>query len=152
MEDEKTTIETDREELTRENDELQKENEYLKAVLSNRNEITSNRLQEENHQYAERIKELETKNGQHLDEINELYEERQTLITSLLHLQSAEVEDVIRKTSRSSSVCSRESLDDMDTASNIRSMISQIKDGEVDKEAYIKVRRVKFWKCSDDPL
>ena len=78
-------------------------------------------------------------NSQHLDEINELYEERQTLITSLLHLQSAEVEDVIRKTSRSSSVCSRESLDDLDTASNVRSLITQIKEGEVDKDEYIKV-------------
>ena len=88
----------------------------------------------------ERIKELEAKNTQHLDEINELYEERQTLINSLLNLQSEEVEDVIRRSSRSSSLCSRESLDDLDLSGNVRGLLKSMSDdGSVDMESYIKV-------------
>ena len=119
---------------------MHKENEYLKAVLSNRHEIQNNKLQEENRRYVERIKELEAKNTQHLDEINELYEERQTLINSLLNLQSEEVEDVIRRSSRSSSLCSRESLDDLDLSGNVRGLLKSMSDdGSVDMESYIKV-------------
>ena len=68
-----------------------------------------------------------------------MYEERQTLINSLLNLQSQEVEDVIRKTSRSSSLCSRESLDELDITTGVQGVLDQMNDGAVDTEAYIKV-------------
>ena len=89
-----------------------KENEYLKAVLSNRNEIQTNKLEDDNKKLRDHAVELERKNTQLVDEINDLYEERQTLITSLLNLNSEEVDEVVRIRSRSSSVASRESLDD----------------------------------------
>ena len=102
-EDEKAVVEADHEELL-------KENEYLKAVLSNRTEIEESKLQEQNRVLRERIKELEKKNNEFLDEINNLHEERQTLISSLLHLKSDEVDDVIKTKSRSSSLSSLGSI------------------------------------------
>lgn len=102
-EDEKAVVEADHEELL-------KENEYLKAVLSNRTEIEESKLQEQNRVLRERIKEVEKKNNEFLDEINNLHEERQTLISSLLHLKSDEVDDVIKTKSRSSSLSSLGSI------------------------------------------
>ena len=67
-------------------------------------------MQEQNRVLRERIKEVEKKNNEFLDEINNLHEERQTLITSLLHLKSDEVDDVIKTKSRSSSLSSLGSL------------------------------------------
>jgi len=104
MEDQTTVIETDRDELIR-------ENEYLKAVLSNRTEIHDSKIDEENRSLSERAKELEEKNTELLDEINNLYEDRQTLISSLLNLKSEDVDDVIKR-SRNSSLASRDSAND----------------------------------------
>lgn len=105
MEEQTVSIEHEREELAR-------ENEYLKAVLSNRTEIQDNKIEEANRTLTERVKELEQKNTQLIDEINDLYIDRQTLISSLLNLRSEEVDDVIKRRSRNSSVASRESSSD----------------------------------------
>ena len=102
-EDEKAVVEADHEELL-------KENEYLKAVLSNRTEIEESKLPEQNRVLRERSKEVEKNNNEFLDEINNLHEERQTLISSLLHLKSDEVDDVIKTKSRSSSLSSLGSI------------------------------------------
>lgn len=67
-------------------------------------------MQEQNRVLRERIKEVEKKNNEFLDEINNLHEERQTLISSLLHLKSDEVDDVIKTKSRSSSLSSLGSI------------------------------------------
>ena len=99
MEEQTSLVETDRDELVR-------ENEYLKAVLSNRTEIQDTQAEEANRTLSERVKELEEKNTELVDEINSLYEDRQTLISSLLHLRSEEVDDVIKR-SRSNSLASR---------------------------------------------
>ena len=124
MEEQNTAIESDRDELIR-------ENEYLKAVLSNRTEIRDNKLEEENRMLSERAKELESKNTQLVDEINDLYEERSTLITSLLNLRSTEVDDVIKR-SRSSSLASRDSASDADRLKLLNEGINdQIKEMEV---------------------
>lgn len=124
MEEQNTAIESDRDELIR-------ENEYLKAVLSNRTEIRDNKLNEENRILSERTKELEMKNTQLVDEINDLYEERQTLINSLLNLRSSEVDDVIRR-SRSSSLASKDSSSDADRLKLLNEGIDeQMKEFEV---------------------
>lgn len=130
IEDQKTVVENDREELI-------KENEYLKAVLSSRNEIKATKLEEKNKLLEERVQELENKNIQLVDEINELYDDRQTLIGSLVNLRSEQVDEVIKKRSRSSSVVSRESLDDRISLdnSNLAMKLKELEDHDLVERA-----------------
>ena len=125
VEGEKKAVEIER-------DELAKEVDYLKFALTNRQQIKECQAGTvaKQKQFEDKIKELTEENDNLRNEVADLYDERQSLIDSLLNLNSEPVNELVKSRSRS---CSTISLDSS-SSSHLRGEVTELRDRLIEAE------------------